>query len=585
MPFALQLAMPGSKSYANRAIIAACLANGTTTLLHATPCDDVALMVENLMKMGFKVRWIDAATGELEIHGGIPAAGKSDILFCENAGTTVRFLTSLACIVPGNWTITGNDHMLKRPIRDLVAVLRSLGADISDTDGCPPVTIRGGTLKGGKAVLDASKSSQFLSSVLLISPMMEQGIELELSSTLASPSYVTLTENIMSTFGVKVEHKTENTNTFIVRQSQYSAVPSLAVEGDWSAAGAFIVLSALTGGTIDYLNLDPQSQQGDRALVDGIKMLMQPGDFEIDCTDIPDQVMNLALFAAYRRGMVTITGAKNLRLKECDRLHVITTELQKAGIDITEQEDGLIIRGKPPQNRGTITLDPHDDHRMAMCFGILGCLHPGIVIKNPACVSKSYPAFFTDLEKMHRSAKPIFIVGMRGSGKSNLGRRLAPKLTLRHIDTDRIFEAKHGKIAEYVAKHGWPAFREEEEKIIADSFVPGVVVSVGGGAIESEKTRALLKRAIVIWVKMSEQGTVKRLQLTKRPALTDLPLEEEVKQVLQKRDPLYRAVATLPLPESVPFSQQLPYLMDRILLRPRLEPWLAKSAPHSRSHQ
>lgn len=567
LPFAASLAMPGSKSIANRTIIAACLANGTTHITNATPCDDVALMVENLQKMGFTIKWINQAAGELEVTGGIPTGKKTETLFCENAGTTVRFLTSLACVVPGQWTITGNEHMLTRPIGNLVKTLKELGADIQDTNDCPPLHVKGGTLRGGKAILDASKSSQFLSSLLLIAPVLPDGLEIELLSDLASPSYVNLTERTINLFKGKIERKGKNENTFIVQSTGYTSPGTVAIEGDWSAAGAFIVLSALTGGSIDYTNLDPQSEQGDRMLVDGIKMLREPGDFSLDCTDVPDQVMNLAFYAAYRIGTTTITGAKNLRLKECDRLHVITTELTKAGIDITEQDDGLVIKGKPPIFTGSLILDPHDDHRMAMCFGILGSLHAGITIKNSDCVSKSYPRFFEDLQSLRTNAKPIAITGMRGSGKSNLGRRLAHQLKLSFVDTDAIFVKSHGPIAEYVKKKDWASFRQEEERIIAENLKPGCVIALGGGAIESPVTRALLKKkSTVIWLQMSEKGTVDRLKITKRPPLTDLPLEEEVRMLHEKRDPLYREIATLTLPENIPFSKQLPYVINMLLL-------------------
>ncbi len=609
--FALSLPMPGSKSYANRAIIAACLSQGSTTIHNATPCDDVTLMVENLQKMGFALTWANEQSGELHIQGGIPTISPSKNdgytkLDCRNAGTTLRFLTSLACIVPGRWEITGSERMRHRPVGDLVRALQSLGAQVEATGDCPPLRIQGGTLRGGSVALDASKSSQFLSALLLIAPVLSEGLHISLTSTLASPSYVDLTENILKTFGVKITHNTETNHesritNYDIRPGKYTSPGTLAIEGDWSAAGAWLVLSMLTGSSVDYTNLDPQSLQGDRMFVDGLRMLMEPGDFTVDCTDLPDQVMNLALFAAFRKGTTIITGAKNLRLKECDRLQVITQELRKAGIDIAEQDDGLIIRGLPRSqiiklhsarlpsspirsggsktsapaedvstggnaSRQCIMLDPHDDHRMAMVFGVLGCIVPGISVKDPGCVSKSYPRFFQDLAAARSHGKPIVIVGMRGSGKSSLARRLGAKKGLPVLDVDAQFVARHGPIADFVKEHNWEAFRAEEERIIAECVKPGCIVALGGGAVESAHTRVLLKeRAIVIWMQMSERGTIERLTLTKRPPLTDLPLEQEVPQVLARRDPLYRELATIILPERTPFSAHISFVIRELL--------------------
>lgn len=568
-PFSGSLALPGSKSYANRAIIAACLSQGRTLLTNATPCDDVVLMVRNLQAMGFALNWKDKERGELEIHGGMPKERKQGktILDCENAGTTLRFLTSLACIVPGQWEITGNAHMRTRPIGDLVKALQSLGAQIEDVDGSPPVRITGAAMRGGDVLLDASKSSQYLSSLLLIGPLLHDGLRLSLSSTLASPSYIDLTVSIMNTFGVQVsrDQKTELKNTYCVQSNKYASVDTLMIEGDWSAAGAWLVLSALSGSRLDYTNVDPKSLHGDRALVDGLKALMEPGDFTLDCSDLPDQVMNIALFAAFRQGTTTIVGAKNLRLKECDRLRVTTQEFSKVGIDITEHDDGLIIRGRKPHTKGLVLLDPFDDHRMAMAFGILGSLVPGIQIKNPDCVSKSYPSFFHDLERIKARSKPIAIVGMRGAGKSSLARRVGSLAHRRVVDTDHEIRSLHGQIDVFVQQKGWPAFRFEEEKVVAAHLKPGCVLALGGGAIESQSTRDLLKqKAVTIWVQMSEKGSIQRLRETKRPPLTDLPLEEEVRQVLVKRNPLYNDVATIAVPEDIPFSRQPQFVLAEL---------------------
>ncbi len=569
-PLAATLRLPGSKSHANRAIIAACLCEGQTTLIeNATSCDDVALMVENLQKMGFAIEWIDQVSGTLRIQGGLPATSyhlQPIPLSCGNAGTTLRFLTSLCCVVPGEWIILGDEHMRRRPIGDLTKTLRALGADIRDSNGCPPLHIRGKKLEGGDVTLDASKSSQFLSSLLLIAPMLSRGLSVTIASSLASPRYVDITKKVLADFGI---HVAKESNTFIIQHQRFVSPKHYDIERDWSAAGAWIVLASLTNSSIEFVGMNAASTQSDKDIVNVIKSLEKPGDLTIDCAEIPDQVMNIALCAACRSGTTTITGAANLRLKECDRLAVITSELRKVGIDIREHADGVIVQSTKTRNEKRITnnvvLDPHSDHRMAMCFAILGCVRAGIRINNPECVAKSYPHFFNDLAAVRTQTKPIAIVGMRAVGKSNLARRLASKLGLKHLDTDKEFERQHGKIPEYVQKNGWEAFRHEEESVVHSSLKIGVVTSLGGGATESDRTRSALKEhAVVVWMQATERMIVERLKITKRPKLTTLPVEQEVRMMLRKRDPQYKEIATIILPPNIPFGRQTPYVLQQL---------------------
>ena len=623
-PVQADLTLPGSKSQANRAILCAALADGMTTINNATPCDDVTVMVENLQKMGFDLEWVDKENGELKVKGShifsltpdpspdgrgekkspFPLRGKGlgmRVLDCHNAGTTLRFLTALACIVPGSWTITGDEHMRRRPIADLVAALASLGAEIEDTNGCPPVRIKGGSLRGGRVKLRATVSSQYLTSLLLIAPRLKEGLQIELDGQLASSGYVSLTKSVMADFGVTVHAAG---NAFRVPPSSYKARPSgYVIEGDWSAAGVWLVFSALTGSNVSFTNLDPHSEQSDRWLGKAILTLRKPGDVAFDATLIPDQVMNLAVLAAFRNGKTRITGARNLRYKETDRLKVLTSELGKAGVNIEETDDGVIVRGnrgdrpfglvstpsarrrgelmaerRDQGNRSTsdtsvtsvpsvtsCALDPHDDHRMVMCFTLLGLLRGGISIANSGCVAKSYPGFFEDLERVLRAPKPIAIIGMRGAGKSHFGRRIAQRLKLKHLDADREFEKKFGPIRSFVETRGWPAFRKHEEEIVSYLLQPGVVLSCGGGAIESPKTREALKsRSIGIWVEARENELVKRLKSGKRPPLTKLPLHEEVRMLLKKRAPLYQEVTQIRIPAHLPFSRQIPYAVKKL---------------------
>lgn len=555
------ITLPGSKSHANRAILCACLSLTSTTIRNATPCDDVLVMVENLQKLGFHIRWINERSGELVIEPGIPKGGIA-ILDCHNAGTTLRFLTSVASLVSGEWTVTGDDHMKRRPIGDLTKALRALGAVITDKGGCPPLEIRGGTLRGRTVRLKADISSQYLTSLLLIAPLLEGGLSVELAGALASAGYVELTEKTMKDFGVDISRRE---NTFFVQNGRYASPSAYEIEGDWSAAGPWFVLEALTGSTIRMSNLRADSMQSDRKLPDVIRKLKKPGDMTIDCSEIPDQVMNLCVLAAFRKGTVTFTKIANLRKKECDRIHVIATELKKAGVDIRERNDDLVVRGLGGLDKiaqGAVTLDPHDDHRMAMAFAVLGLVRGNVTIKNPDCTAKSYPTFFSDLEKIVQSSKPLSIVGMRGVGKSALGRKLASKLHLKHVDSDHLFQDAHGPIKDFIAAKGWDEFRRKEEEIIAGAIAPGIVLSLGGGALGSPRTRKLIKeKTVAVWLQAKESELIKRLSTGKRPPLTDLPIHEEVRKFLLERGPHYREVAAMEVSPKLRFGEQIPFVL------------------------
>ncbi|MFA5272965.1 MAG: 3-phosphoshikimate 1-carboxyvinyltransferase [Candidatus Peribacter sp.] len=547
LPFDVELTMPGSKSHANRAIIAACLSSGKTTIRNATACDDVNLLVKNLQNMGFDIGYAERKTGTLIVNGGIPKlqGKRSKKLYCGNAGTTLRFLTALACITPGSFVITGDEAMQKRPIHDLVEALQALGAYINDTNGCPPVTVGRGKIHGGRIMLESQKSSQYLSALLLIAPAT-RGLSIELSSSLPSQSYVHLTQRVMRDFGVMV-HKRKGTFS-VPKHSAYRIPTTYDIEGDHSAAGAFFVLAELTESNVRFSNLHRSSEQGDAVLPKVIIRMRKRGDIVIDCANIPDQVMNLAVLAAFRSGQTILTGIANLRYKECDRISVLTHELHKAGIEIRERNDDLIVQGGT--HARAAVLDPHNDHRMAFCFAVLGSIHRGIRIKDPACVSKSYPQFFGDLAKLHHSSKPIALIGMRGVGKSTLGKQLASSLGLEHIDSDTVFERKHGNIQTYVQKKGWMKFREEEEWIIAECLQPRSVLSLGGGAVESAKTRRLLRsRSIAIHLQGSASSILARLKKDQRPSLTSLSLEQEVPLIMKRRAPLFQNAAHISLKE------------------------------------
>jgi 3-phosphoshikimate 1-carboxyvinyltransferase len=522
-PFDLELALPGSKSHANRLLVAAALANGVSTIRGATPCEDVELMVGNLARLGFAVRWSDRARGEVAITGGIPRGPGRATLDCGNAGTTLRFLCAVSALVPGEWTLTGTARMRQRPIGPLVHALRALGADIEDQNGCPPVAVRGGTLRGGRVAVDASLSSQFASALLLISNAAPSPLTLEIADATSEP-YLELTRSVLADF----------------------APGSHEVEGDWSAAGAFLVLAELTHSRLRPTNLRPDSAQGDRELPRLIATLREPGELTVDCRALPDQLMNLAVLAAHRHDGTRFVGAANLRHKESNRLAVLVGELQKVGIAIVEHEDGVLVRPSPVLRPAK--LDPHGDHRLAMAFALLAMLHAGIEVIDHGCVAKSYPGFFADLRSIHDQPRGVALVGMRGAGKSTLGAALAQRWAVPSADSDAEFERQHGPIAEFVAAHGWPEFRRREEAVVDAVLRPGQVSALGGGAVLSAATRQRLReRALVVFVDEDLAALQERIARRPRPSLTGGDPVDELARVLAERLPLYRGVADLVL--------------------------------------
>ncbi|MCA9319835.1 MAG: hypothetical protein KDB53_03825, partial [Planctomycetes bacterium] len=537
-------------SHANRLLALAALHPGRRVLMGATPCDDVQTMVDGLTTLGFRLEWQDRSRGRIVIDGGLPVHEGNGTLPCGPAGTALRFLVAIAALVPGEWTITGDERMRERPIGPLVSALRELGVEAEDASGCPPVRVRGGTWRHDACRLDASLSSQFLSALLLAGSAREGGIQVDLTTALASPGYLRATESALRHFGHGLEREGE--------RLRLVSVPSrgrrlLRVDADWSAAGFWLVLSSLTGGDFhDPALWKGGSDQPDFDLPKMLAFMRKPGDLDLDLSALPDQAMNLAVVAARRRGRTRFRGLANLRHKECDRLTVMTREFQRAGITIKEEPDGVIIEG--PATLRPCTFNPEGDHRMVMALALLGSLADGLSVSDADCVSKSYPGFIRDLERAHERARAIAIIGMRGAGKSSLAVSLARVLGLRSLDTDAIVEARLGQsIADVVRHRGWSAFRDAESQAVATALEPNCVVALGGGAIETEDVRCRLQdRAVVVWVREAVPTLVTRLRANEdRPRLSDAALEDEVASFAARRDPIHAMIADIVLPSGV----------------------------------
>jgi 3-phosphoshikimate 1-carboxyvinyltransferase len=405
--------VPGSKSYTNRALTIAALARGTSVLQGALLSDDTEVAQEALGRLGVP---IEAHDTTLHVQGQQGCFTEPQgPLYLGNSGTATRFFTAMLTLAGFPSTITGNARMQQRPIADLLETLNQLGAEAVSihNNGCPPVRIGSRCLQGGTATISGAISSQFLSAVLMVAPYARQDVTLVVRDTLVSAPYVHVTLDIMARFGIQVEHA--NDARFVIRGQQYYAARDYTVEGDASSATYFWGLAALLGQQMHVTNIPPTSVQGDLRFLDVLERMGCTVSYDdglvvsgptqlqplgtIDLNALPDAAMTVAVLAAFCKGETRICNVANLRLKETDRLRALATELRKLGAQVEELPDGWRIVGDPAALHGA-EIATYDDHRMAMCFGMAGARLPGIRIQDPACVSKTYPGFWEDLQRL-----------------------------------------------------------------------------------------------------------------------------------------------------------------------------------------
>ncbi|MCX5888471.1 MAG: 3-phosphoshikimate 1-carboxyvinyltransferase [Deltaproteobacteria bacterium] len=410
-PVQAVLALPGSKSYTHRSLVAASLASGESLLSNALKAEDTELTAQALAKLGAGIDW---QGNTIRVRGvGGQWRPVAEPIYLGNSGTSMRFLTALVALGQGAYCLTGSDRLCQRPLNDLLPALEQLGVQVTSErgDGCPPVTIQGG-LKGGRARISGAVSSQYVSALLFIGPLAPEGVEIEITDELVSRPYVDLTLAVLEDFGIS--YYREGYRFFRVPGGQPYQPADYAIEADASSASYFWAAAAITGGRVTIANLSGDSCQGDAAFPgvleqmgctvegSGDGLTVQGGPLTgitADLAAMPDLVPTLAVAAAFAQGETVITGVAHLRHKESDRLAAVATELQKMGIAARETADGLIIPGGAP--RGAV-IDTYQDHRLAMSFAVAGLKVPGIIINDPGCVAKSFPDFWEYFEKLRQ---------------------------------------------------------------------------------------------------------------------------------------------------------------------------------------
>ncbi|MFA5182240.1 MAG: 3-phosphoshikimate 1-carboxyvinyltransferase [Syntrophales bacterium] len=412
-PLDATVTMPGSKSHTQRALILAAIATGESILHNPLVSEDTSYLIAALQPLGVDISRRD---GDLYIVGtGGRLADPGQELYLGNNGTAMRILTGLVAIGPGAFTLTGSERLRERPLAPLLEALRKLGVDARGRDraGYPPVLIRTPGLRGGTIILRDIESSQYISALLISAPYAAGDTNIELTGRIPSLPYVNMTVAAMKEFGVEVEVAAPC--RYLIKGNQCYRGVSCRIEGDVSSASYFFLAAALCPGKIRVENVNPHSLQGDIGFLslledagcfvnrkeNGVELTGCPlpgGDLTFDLKDMPDMVPTLAVLSALRPGRTVITNVAHLRLKESDRLAAMATELRKTGIQVEERQDSLVITGGQPQGA---EIETYNDHRIAMSFAILGLAVPGMNIKNPACVDKSFPGFWKELDKLY----------------------------------------------------------------------------------------------------------------------------------------------------------------------------------------
>jgi 3-phosphoshikimate 1-carboxyvinyltransferase len=390
---------PGSKSITNRALLLAALAKGTSRLTGALKSKDTTLMAAALRQMGVAVEELDDTTFLVTGSGRLKAP--ADPLFLGNAGTATRFLTAAAALCEGIVIVDGDEAMRKRPIAPLVAALSALGISVTAPTGCPPVIIDGqGHFGSGRVEIDGSLSSQYVSALLMAAPFGRGPIDVALTGRdLDARGYVDLTVAAMTAFGARVAPV--DRTTWRIEPTGYTAT-DFVIEPDASAATYLWAAEALTGGQIDLGVPMDAFTQPDAQAAKFIRMFPRMPAV-IDGSQMQDAVPTLAVLAAFNETPVRFAGIANLRVKECDRIMALRTELNRIREGLADEEgDDLIVHSDPALAGQTLPtrIETYEDHRIAMSFALAALRIGGIAILDPDCVGKTYPGYWDALRSL-----------------------------------------------------------------------------------------------------------------------------------------------------------------------------------------
>ena len=592
---------PGSKSVSNRALILAALASGSCRVKNLLHSDDTEFMLTAIAQLGGATYSWENGGEVLVVKGnGGKLRASSEPLYIGNAGTASRFLTTVAALCGATTSsksvvLTGNARMKLRPIGPLVDALRVNGVSIEylEQEKSLPLQIEAaGGFEGGDIELAATVSSQYVSSILMAAPYAKKPVTLKLvGGKPISQPYIDMTIAMMKSFGISVTTSSTEANTYRIPKGNYQNPSEYVVESDASSATYPLAVAAISGTTCTIPNIGSASLQGDaRFAVEVLRPMgcsveqtktsttvtgPPPGDLKplphVDMETMTDAFLTATALAACAPGKTQITGIANQRVKECNRIAAMREQLDKFGIECIELDDGIEILGKQlsalKEPSGSIHC--YDDHRVAMSFSVLSVASPKpVVVTERECVGKTWPGWWDVLSQSFKVAldgsdrdddssahkaiktsvdsRSIFVIGMRGAGKTTAGKWLAKSLKWKFIDLDDELEKRSGQTIPDIigGPRGWEGFRQDELDLLQDVMEKqgqGYVFSCGGGIVETPAARDLLKNygdngGKVILVHRNTDHVIEYLTQDKtRPAYTS-----EIREVYLRRKPWYK---------------------------------------------
>ena len=543
---------PGSKSISNRALVLAALGSGQCRIRNLLHSDDTQVMLTALSKLGCATFSWEEDGDVLVVEGrGGSMKACADQIYLGNAGTASRFLTTVASLADpsevSSTTLTGNDRMKERPIGPLVDSLKANGVEVSyqERRGSLPIRVgASGGFAGGDVNLAATVSSQYVSSILMCAPYAKNSVTLRLvGGKPVSQAYIDITIAMMASFGVQVHKSRTEEHAYHIPAQSYENPAYYEIESDASSATYPLAIAAITGTTCIVPNIGSKSLQGDARFA---MEVLKPMGCDVSQTDtsttvagpsqgalssIPsvdmepmtDAFLTASVLAAVAHphkngGKTRITGIANQRVKECDRIRAMKDQLAKFNVACEEHDDGIEVTGlgQNPQKPSS-SIFCYDDHRVAMSFSVLAlaCKDP-IKIEDKECTAKTWPGWWDTLSQNFKAnlegcepktshekddsptgyQKSIFLIGMRGAGKTTAGRWAGPILGWPFTDLDEEFERLTGlEVGDFVKQHGWENFRKEESKLLQQSmkkYPHGHVFGCGGGTVETEENRKVL---------------------------------------------------------------------------------------------
>lgn len=400
-----------SKNYTTRYLLIGALAEGTSTVLYPAHSEDSAAMRRCIRDLGASV---EEEGTRMTISGFARHPKHVKQLDVGNAGAVLRFLMSIAAFCPElTFVNTYPESLGKRPHGDLIDALQQMGVNVEHNQGRLPITIRGGNPRGGRISVSGKVSSQYLSSLLFMTPLLDQDSEIEVLHDLKSKVVVGQTLEVLEQAGIRIEASADMMYYRVPGRQQYRAQEYI-VQGDYPGSAAILAAAAVTDSDVKVLRLPENSKQGERAVVDvlramGVNLTHHNGvvhvrgnrilrSVEFDGDRFTDGVLAMVAAAVFAEGTSRFYNVENLRYKECDRISDFANELRKAGADVEEKQDEIIINGRPEGIEGGVEIDAHYDHRVIMALSIVGLRsQQGLIIRDAHHVAKSYPQFFEHL--------------------------------------------------------------------------------------------------------------------------------------------------------------------------------------------